>query len=185
MNFPIVATVISMVLGLSVTRLLTGLVTVFRIRRSSQLDWVPLAWSGILFLTQLQYWWAINQLSALRPTFQFGEFLFLVLMTLMLFLTAALLLPSRGEDEARGLRVYFEEDGRFALLSLTAFFLFGLVVNVFGFQSPIESAWAVTDIPMIVLPVLAFLSRKRNYYAAITALYLPLCALDVWISLAP
>jgi len=149
------------------------------------MDWVPLAWSGILFIMQLQYWWAINQLSSLRQTFQFGDFIFLVLMTLMLFLTAALLLPSRGEDEAKGLRVYFEQDGRFALISLTAFLLFGLVVNVFGFKSPIESAWAVTDIPMIILPALAFFLRERKYYASITAIYLPLCALDVWISLAP
>jgi hypothetical protein len=185
MNFPIVATVISMVLGLSVTRLLTGFVTIFRIRRTSPVDWVPLAWSGILFIMQLQYWWAINQLSSLRQTFQFGEFIFLVLLTLMLFLTAALLLPSRGEDEAKGLRVYFEQDGRFALISLTAFLLFGLVVNVFGFKSPIESAWAVTDIPMIILPALAFFLRERKYYATITAIYLPLCALDVWISLTP
>jgi len=174
-----------MVLGLSVTRLLTGFVTIFRIRRTSPMDWVPLAWSGILFIMQLQYWWAINQLSSLRQTFHFGEFIFLVLTTLMLFLTAALLLPSRCEDEAQGLRVYFEQDGRFALISLTAFLLFGLVVNVFGFKSPIESAWAFTDIPMIILPALAFFLRERKYYATITAIYLPLCALDVWISLAP
>ncbi len=184
MNFTIVATVISMVLGLSVTRLLTGLVTIFRIRRKSSMDWVPLAWSSILFIMQLQYWWAINQLSALRQTFQFSEFIFLVLTTLMLFVTAALILPSRGEDEDQGLRLYFEQDGRFALISLSAFLMFGLVVNLFGFRSQIEAAWAITDIPMIVLPALAFFVRERKYYAAITAIYLPLSALDVWISLA-
>ncbi|MBP1849841.1 hypothetical protein [Rhizobium halophytocola] len=148
------------------------------------MDWVPLAWSSILFIMQLQYWWAINQLSALRQTFAFSEFIFLVLMTLMLFVTAALILPSRGEDEDQGLRVYFEQDGRFALISLTAFLLFGLVVNVFGFQSPLETAWAITDVPMIILPALAFFLRDRKYYAVITAIYLPLCAMDVWISLA-
>lgn len=183
MNFPIVATVISMILGLSMTRLLTGFVTIFRIRRKSPMDWVPLAWSGILFIMQLQYWWAINQLSAFRETFHFSEFIFLVLMTLMLFVTAALILPSRAEDEAQGLRVYFEKDGRFALISLSVFLLCGLAVNVFEFQSSLASAWAATDIPMIVIPVLAFVLRERKYYAAFTAIYLPLCALDVWISL--
>ncbi|WP_313606748.1 hypothetical protein [Rhizobium sp.] len=183
MTFPILATVISMVLGLSVTRLLTGLVTVFRIRRRSPLDWVPLAWSAVLFMMQLQYWWAINQLATLRQMFQFGEFIFLVLMTLMLFLTAALLLPSRSEDETDGLRVYFEQDGRYSLLSLSAFLLFGFIVNVFGFQSSVASAWAVTDVPMIVFPALAFVLQDRKYYTSITALYVSLCALDSWISL--
>lgn len=184
MNFPIVAAVISMILGLSVTRLLTGLVTVFRIRGRSRMDWVPLAWSGILFVVQLDYWWAINQLAVRRQTFQFSEFIFLVLMTLMLFVTAALLLPSRAEDEADELRLYFEKDGRFALLSLTAFLLLGFVLNVFGFQSPLISAWAMTDLPMIVLPALAVVLRDRKYYAAITAIYVPLAAIDIWISLA-
>ncbi len=173
-----------MVLGLSVTRLLTGFVTIFRIRRTSKIDWVPLAWSSVLFIMQLQYWWAINQLSTLQPTFYFGEFIFLVLMTLMLFLTATLLLPSRGEDEANVLRIYFEQDGRFALISLTAFLVFGFLVNVFGFKSQLGAVWAFPDIPMIILPATAFFLRERKYYAAIAALYhLPLCALDVWISL--
>jgi hypothetical protein len=118
-------------------------------------------------------------LSTLRQTFQFGEFIFLVLMTLMLFLTAAPLLPSRGEDEPHGMRAYFEQGGRFALISLTAFLSLGLVVNV----CPLESAWAATDIPIIILPALAFFLSKRKCYAAITAIYLPLGILGVWISL--
>ena len=182
-NFPIVATVLSLVLGLSVTRLLLGLVTVFRIRRTSPVDWVPLAWSGVLFIVQLEYWWAINQLPTLRPTYQFTDFVFIVLMTLMLFLTAALILPSRSEDETVTLRIYFEKDGRFALLSFTGFLLFAFVLNVVFLNSPINGVWALTDIPMIVLPVLAFLTRQRKHYALITAVYLPLTLLDVWISL--
>lgn len=39
-NFPIIATVLSMVLGLSVTRLLLGVLTVFWIRRAAAPDWV-------------------------------------------------------------------------------------------------------------------------------------------------
>ncbi|WP_205908944.1 hypothetical protein [Metarhizobium album] len=137
-----------------------------------------------MFSMQLEYWWAINQLPTLRETFQFSEFIFLVLMTLTLFLTAALLLPSRSEDEAQGLRVYFERDGRFALLCITVFLLCGFVLNVVGFNSPVSSTWAITDIPMIVLPALAFLLRERKFYAAITAIYVPLAALDIWISLS-
>jgi hypothetical protein len=53
-------------------------------------------------------WWALNQLPTMQQTFQFSEFIFGVPMTLTLFVTAALLLPSRAEDEAHGLRVYFE-----------------------------------------------------------------------------
>lgn len=47
-NFPIVATVLSMILGLSVTRLLLGVLTVFRIRRAAAPDWVALVWAIML-----------------------------------------------------------------------------------------------------------------------------------------
>lgn len=182
-SFPIVATVLSMILGLSVTRLLLGLVTIFRIRRTSKLDWVPLAWSAVLFTVQLEFWWAINQLPSLKETYQFGEFAFLVLLTLTLFLTAALLLPSRPEDEAQGLRAYFEQDGRYALLAFTAYLVLGFVLNVHFFQASALSEWSFTDIPMIILPVLAFWARSRRIYASITAIYLPLTAFDTWVSL--
>jgi hypothetical protein len=182
-SFPIVATVISMVLGLSITRLLLGLVTVFRIRRTSSADWVPLVWCAVLFVIQLQYWWAINGLPLLRSQYAFSDFLFLVSMTLMLFVTAALLLPSRSEDEREGLRAYFETDGRFALLSLSGFLLLAFVLNIFYFDEPVEAVWALLDVPMIVLPVLAFFASDRRFYAAITAVYLPLMAIDLWVSL--
>ncbi len=100
----------------------------------------------------------------------------------MLFLTAALLLPSRSEDETEGLRAYFEQDGRYALISLTGYLLLGFVVNLFEFEGSLDAAWAFTDIPLIILPVLAFILRERKYYAAITLVYVPLSALDIWIS---
>lgn len=182
-NFPIIATILSMVLGLSITRLLTGLVTLFRIRKTAPTDWVPIVWAAVLFSIQLEYWWAINQLPTLESSFSYLEFLFFVLLTLMLFVTASLLLPTRSEDEASGVRVYFEQDGRFALLSLSAFLTLGLVLNVFVMKVPLWSYWAILDIFMITLPIIGFLAKSRKIYAAITLVYLPLMALDIFVSL--
>jgi hypothetical protein len=184
MHFPIVATVLSMVLGLSVTRLLLGLVTVFRIRRSSPVDWVPLLWAGVLFLIQLEFWWAINQLPALRPTFSFPEFVFLVLLTMMLFLSAALVLPSRSEDEQLGLRRYYELDGCYALLSLSAFLTLGFLANTTFFAQPVLSVATAVDVPMIVLPIFAFFAKRRATYRVIALLYVPLAVFDTFIALA-
>jgi len=173
-----------MVLGLSVTRLLLGLVTVFRIRRTSPIDWVPLIWAIVFFETQLEYWWAINQLPSVKPTFTFQEFIFLVLLTLTLFLSAALLLPSRSEDEQEGLRIYFEQDGRYSLLSYSAFLALGFAANVFLLKSPVASEWAYIDIILIILPIAAFFAKSRTVYAAITLSYLPLSIYDTVLSVS-
>ena len=183
-EFRMMATVLSMVLGLGVTRLLLGFVTVFRIRRVSPADWLPLVWAGILFVEQLQFWWAINQLPAIRQEFTFGDFIFLVVLTLTLFLAAALLLPSRSEDEAGGLRRYFERDGRYGLLAFAGFLSLGFIANLRFFQAPLVAPWSLLDLPLILLPVAVFFATSRKAQACITIGYLPLLAVDTWISLA-
>lgn len=182
-NFPIVATVLSMILGLSVTRLLLGALTVFRIRRAAAPDWVSLVWAVMLFTTQLDFWWAINSLPAVKTTFTFLEFLLLVLLAVSLFVSSALLLPSRSEDEQNGLRIYFEQDGRYALLSLSIYLLLASVVNIVFFQATPVAVWGALDIVMIILPVCAFLAKSRKAYSIITLIYIPINAIDIAVSL--
>jgi hypothetical protein len=182
-NFPIVATVLSMILGLSVTRLLLGALTVFRIRRAAAPDWVSLVWAVMLFTTQLDFWWAINSLPAVKTTFTFLEFLLLVLLAVSLFVSSALLLPSRSEDEQNGLRIYFEQDGRYALLSLSIYLLLAFVVNIVFFQATPVAVWGALDIVMIILPVCAFLAKSRKAYSIITLIYIPINAIDIAVSL--
>ncbi|WP_149086418.1 hypothetical protein [Pseudomonas prosekii] len=182
-NFTIVATVLSMILGLSVTRLLLGALTVFRIRRVAAPDWVALVWAVMLFTTQLDFWWAVNSLPAVKSTFSFAEFIVLVLLALSLFISSALLLPSRSEDEQNGLRIYFEQDGRYALLSLSTYLTIGLVVNVLFFKASPIALWGALDVVMIILPVCAFMARSRKAYSTITLIYVPVNLLDIIVSL--
>ncbi|MBH1966797.1 MAG: hypothetical protein I8H81_01255 [Pseudomonadales bacterium] len=182
-NFPIVATVLSMILGLSVTRLLLGALTVFRIRRSVAPDWVALVWAVTLFTTQLQFWWAVNSLPAVKVVYSFPEFLLLVLLALSLFVSAALLLPSRSEDEQNGLRLYFEQDGRYALLFLSTYLVLGLIVNVFFFQASPVALWGVLDVIMILLPLCTFVAKSRKAYSILTLMYVPVNVIDTVISL--
>ena len=182
-DFRTISVVLSMVLGLGVTRLLLGGVTVFRIRRNYPIDWLPVSWAVYLFLTQLQYWWAINTLPSLKPAFAFTDFVFLVLLTLMLFLASALLLPSRTEDETVGLRNHFETDGRFGLLALAGFLALAAMTNILFFDAPVLAVWSALDFPLIALPLLVFGTRSRRIQAAATLVYLPLLAIDIWISI--
>lgn len=182
-DFRVVATVLSMVLGLGVTRLLLGLVTVFRTRATCRIDWLPLAWSGLLFLIILQYWWAINSLGSEGFSFSFVNFVFFIIMTLFLFVSAALVLPNRPEDEADNMRSYFDRDGRYALLSLAAFLICGLVANLIFFGVSLFSLWGLLELPMIAIPCAVFLTTSRGCKAVLTAAYIPLSLVDLWVSL--
>lgn len=108
----------------------------------------------------------------------------LVLLALSLFVASALLLPSRSEDEQSGLQVYFEQDGRYALLFLSAYLFLGLVVNVSFFKSSPIALWGVLDVIMIALPLCAFAAKSRRHYASIALIYIPITAFDLVVSLA-
>lgn len=179
-----ISTVLAMVLGLGVTRLLLGFVTVFRTRFRTETDWVTLAWAVILFATKLQYWWAINHLALTRAAFSFVDFLFLVALTLSLFLSAALILPSRPEDEDGSLRSFFERDGRYGLLALAGFLVLGFIANVVYFEEPLLALWALLDVPMIATPIIVFLTRSRRARAWLTAAYIPLVLIDFRVAIA-
>lgn len=182
-NFPILITVLAMILGLSITRILLGVMTVFRIRRTAQPDWVALIWAFTLFLFQLQFWWALNDLPKLKDVFSFVEFLLLVCLALALFSAAALILPSRSEDEVSGLQVYFEQDGRFALLAICTYLALGSATNILFFKASPFQLWAALDFIMFTVPLAAFFARSRRFYAPLTLIYLPLSVIDIAVSL--
>lgn len=179
-----ILTVLSMVLGLGVARLLLGLVTVFRARHASRVDWLPLCWAAVLFAVMLEYWWAINRLPLMMTSFSFLDFVYLVVTTMMLFLAAALLLPSRAEDEQASLQTFFEQEGRYGLVPLAGFLILGFVANAVYFRSSPLSIWGLLDIPMIAIPVAAFLASTRPVQASLAAAYVPLLLIDLWISLS-
>lgn len=182
-HFRLIVGVLSMILGLAVARLLLGLVGAFRAREQSPLHWIPLVWTGCLFIMQLQFWWAINQVPDLSRDYGFLDFLALVLLTLALFLAAALMLPSRSEDETGGLLLYFHKDGRYALLAISGFLVLALIVNVIYLAGSPMTLWGLLDVPLIALPIIAFASRSYRLRAGICLAYVPLLVVDLWVSL--
>ncbi|MPS34415.1 MAG: hypothetical protein E2593_03810, partial [Stenotrophomonas sp.] len=137
-----------------------------------------------IFLFQLEFWWALNDLPTFKKDFSFVEFLLLVSLTLSLFSAAALILPSRSEDELYGLQVYFEQDGRFALLAICTYLGLGSVTNILFFNASPFQLWAVLDMVMFTLPLAVFFARPRRLYAPLTLIYLPLSVIDTTISLS-
>jgi hypothetical protein len=178
--FKWISVVLSMILGLGVTRLLAATVAVFRSRKRAQLDWVPLAWAGCIFLWQLQYWWAIIELPGMIQNWTIGSFLMLVSLTLLLFVSAALVLPPNGLEKDDSLRASFERDGKWGLVSLSAYFGLALVTDwVLWGVSPF-STWGAFLIALMILPLVCVWSRSQRVKEAITVLYIPL---SIWAAL--
>lgn len=183
-SFRWIAVALSMILGLGVTRLLSALVAVFRSRAHSRLDWVPLAWAGCIFIWQLQFWWAIIELSSLVKGWTIGYFLTLVFLTLLLFVSAALVLPSSELKADEDLATSFERDGRWSLLALAAYFLLAAIADWLFWNVSAVSREGGYLMGLILLPLIYLRARSRRLQVAITASFILLSVWAAW-SLSP
>jgi hypothetical protein len=176
-SFGWISTILSMILGISVSILLTESVAAIRARGSARFAWTPLVWGACIFLTQIQFWWGINQLSVAKPVWSFEEFLGGVALTTLLFLSAALLMPTSDADR-KDIGAFFRVHGRWALVALSAFYVCTFFVNWLSFGANPLALWAVLHVVVIVLPLAAFFLQTQGRRPWATWLALPFYLLD-------
>jgi hypothetical protein len=179
-SFRWIAVTLAMVLGLGVTRVLSGVVAVFKSRSHAELDWIPLIWAASIFVLQIQFWWAVIELPTLVETWTLNAFLLLLAIPLVLFLAAALVLPSGELDPGESLRDQFGRDGRWGLICLSAYAVLAFAVDIalfdFSMIEPMDAALAME----FVLPLVFLRSRPRRLRAAVTVVYLLIVLVSSW-----
>jgi hypothetical protein len=177
--FRLVAVALSTVLGLAVARVLSGYVTAFKLRRDIRLDWLPMVFAGVILGEALQFWWALGGLTG-RTQWLIADFMLLVSLVVMLYLAAALILPTDIEASSR--RDVFERDGRWALLVLAAFHCAAIVAETRLWHQP---AWtwptALTAL-IAALCAIAALTQRRTVQRAVAMAYCVLTVLGMAMS---
>ncbi len=176
-TFRWMSTVFSLILGLGVARILVASIAIFRARGLMQIDWLPCAWAGFIFLQQITFWWSIEELATTIPSWTFQNFLLLVGLVLTLFLAAASILPSEGATTG-SLRAFFERDGRWGLLALAAFNAIAIALNVLFWHVNVFSAGELLNLGLVLLPLAVFAGSRKVQIAA-TLLYAPLGLIGV------
>lgn len=172
--------VLSIMLGLGITHLLSSAVGIFRSRGQRRMDWIPLVWAACVFIWQLQFWWGIIEIPEMMHSWSLGSFLSLVVLTILLYLSASLVLPPAGSDPSVPLGDLFARDGRWALVALSAYNVMAMFVDWIIWGVPPFSLWGAFLTLLAVLPFVVVLSRRRSVQAAVTLAYLPL---SIWAAL--
>ena len=168
-TFRWLAVVLSTILGLATTRILSGFVSAFKMRRRTTPDWLPLLMAAVILTEIFQFWWALAELLQ-RPQWSIIDFGLLIALAMTLFLAAALISPSEA-DLAEG-PGFFQRDGRYALLALAVFHLAALVTNWWLWNQPPWAAQALPVIGLAVICVAAAVTSQRRIQATIAVLYL-------------
>ncbi|TIM33663.1 MAG: hypothetical protein E5Y61_15810 [Mesorhizobium sp.] len=95
--FPHIRIVMGMVIGLGVTRLLSGLARIVQHPGQYRLYSVHLAWVVSVLLMLVHFWWWEFGLFQIE-TWTFGKYLFIIFYAVTLFLLCALLFPDSMLD---------------------------------------------------------------------------------------
>jgi hypothetical protein len=118
-GFAHVRTIIGMILGLSLARLVNGLTRFVQHPGKVQIYPIHLAWVVFLLISIVHFWWYEFHLSLVRQ-WTFPIYFFLIVYTMMFAALTALLFPDQMSDYT-GFEHYFESSKRwfYGLLALT------------------------------------------------------------------
>lgn len=105
-EFGYLSVLLSIILGLSVTQLLQGLSGIVQARNRVRIYWPAVGWAILLLVVDAQAWWAMFGLRSHHP-WTFLHFSIVLLETILLYLLAALVLPSFSGDEVVDLRANY------------------------------------------------------------------------------
>ena len=117
--FEYLSVLVSIIVGLALTQLLSGMARLIQLRRRIPMHAPTLLWMGLLFLIDIQVWWvAFERRATLQWTF--FTFLLYLLIPIGVFLLSYLVLPDMGDEDAPDLAANFEGNRVWFLCLLSA-----------------------------------------------------------------
>jgi hypothetical protein len=153
-----IRTVMSMVIGLSLARLLTGLGGIVQSPGKFRVYWVHLGWVASMFLFIIHFWWWEYRLQSLA-VISFGVYLFLISFCCLFFFLCVLIFPTTIEDYG-GYEEYFISRRRW---------FFGMLAVTY-----------VVDFLDTLLKGKPYLAALGWEYPARNAVYIVLCIVAAW-----
>lgn len=125
--FEYVSVIISVVIGLGVSQLLTGVVELVKSRERVRFYWLYLLWVVLTFMGHIFLWWMLWSLRGLK-VWNFFSFLLLLSEPMLLYAIAAFMIPKLSPDAHVDLREYFYDNSR-SIFGLDAAFTLVLIVQ--------------------------------------------------------
>jgi hypothetical protein len=161
-----IRTVMSIVISLSLARLLTGLAGFVQSPGKHKVYLVQLGWALSMFLFIIHFWWWEYRLQSLA-VINFGVYLFLISFCCLFFFLCVLLFPTSVEEYG-GYEEYFISRRRwfFGLLAATyAVDLIDTVLKGHAYFTSLGWEYPTRNAVYIVLCIAAAITANRQFQA--------------------
>jgi hypothetical protein len=169
---------ISVVLGLAVVHLLSGVALLLDTRIRARPDWIHVLWTANVLITTVLVWWFNFPLTGIL-VWTLPFFLNLVAYSVVLYLMSGLLYPVRG-SEVIDFKAHFEANRvRFFLVCL-AFQVVDFLDAVLERQA-LGTDWSGIRLTVLALFAIAFVvgarTSNRTYHGVLVLAWLLTCIL--------
>src|SRR5579862_1730491 len=115
--FSYLVVLVSVVVGLALAHLLAGVAAMVRARRRIAVYWPLAAQMALLFLLQVQMWWAFFGLHEVR-VWSFPEFLVVLMQAVLVYLATAILVPEIRDGGRVDLKECYYREARWYFAAL-------------------------------------------------------------------
>src|SRR5690348_2390807 len=105
--FEYVIVLISIILGLGITTILTGIAEWIKHYRNSTLYLPYLIWIAIVFIMHIHEWWECYTLKSIT-VWRLPLFLFIIIYPIDLYVLAHLLFPKQQDESSDSRKFYYE-----------------------------------------------------------------------------
>jgi hypothetical protein len=138
--FEYVTVLISIILGLGITQILTGIAGLFHKSEKVKLYWPHILWVGFVLILHIQEWWVTYELKNYQP-WRLPTFLFIMLYPVNLFVLARMLFPTSLKGKRIDLKSFYLKNYRKIFLLFIASAILSVLYNLFmlhlGFETQI------------------------------------------------
>jgi hypothetical protein len=134
--FEYVSVLISIILGLGITQIVTGLADLIHQWDRVKVYWPHLLWIFLIFFLHIQEWWATYELKDF-DSWRLTTFFFVVFYPTILFILDKLLFPFGFQEGEIDLKQFYFENFRRIFGWAIVLIVFALLTNIFILNYPI------------------------------------------------
>jgi len=177
-----VFTTISVILGLSITRLLNAIAGLIRSHDRVAFHWATALWAGCVMLFILQLWWVGWELRT-SPDWTVVDFFVLVIGAIFVYGAAELALPVEDNDLEDNSELDFQLHsrtlGRLSALSMLGYFCVGPYVNLTLFKNtPLPSV----GFPLLGAGLMFFIAVRPAWFNVLSVMFAAYAVLILYLT---
>ncbi|MGA9889112.1 MAG: hypothetical protein WBQ31_16540 [Candidatus Acidiferrales bacterium] len=157
----------SIILGLRISRLLTGVARIVQHPKQYRVYWVHLLWAWFVFLYLINFWWWDYRLAAIQR-WTFPLYFFIAIYAVLLFLFCVLLFPDEMADYD-GFKAYYYSRRQWIFGLMTIVLVADIadtLVKGGGYLRALGRVYYVRTILSILLCAVAIKIKDERFHAA-------------------